>query len=67
MTKNNNTNEKSINIQKMFDDNVDNLTEIKEIIEMHSLCIKELVKSQKLIEKKLTELYDMFNKIKVKK
>lgn len=58
---------KAIPLQKMFDDNVENIKDIKEIIEMHTLCIKKLTENQKNIERKLTEMYDMVNKIMEKK
>ncbi len=45
----------------------ENIKDIKEIMEMHTLCIKKLTENQKNIERKITDLYNIVNTIMEKK
>lgn len=53
----------SMSIEKMFEGNIENFLEIKEIIMMNTLCIKKLTDNQSTIEQQITELRMLVNKI----
>ena len=50
-----------IQIEQMMDNNMESLSEIKDIIEIHTLCLKRLVEKQQIIERNLQELTEIVN------